>query len=128
MDKKLKDLIEQADRELHADKAERDAKARRDAEARAEEDAAMFRRQVEGAFGKEVLEALGPVTFHKSFLSQSMTFTQDGRPFRLQQVTDGLVQVENAEDKGKMLGHQFNLRNQTAKRDFLHILGAALGS
>lgn len=126
MNENLKDLIKEANREVDAEIADRDAQERRNMEARNEKEAAIFRERVELALGREVLQAVGPVTFHKTFLSQSMTFTQSDQTFRLQHVTEGLVQLENADVKGKLLGHQFNLKNPTAKRDFLHILGDAL--
>jgi hypothetical protein len=71
------------------------------------------------------LDAIGPVTFNKAFLSQSMTFEQDSRTFQLQQQTGALVQLEENDQR---LGHQFNLNNPDSKDTFLHILGTALES
>ena len=129
MDEKLKHLIAQASGRIEGINAERDAETGRREEDKMEQDAANFRRYVEAALGQEILEAIGPVTFDKSALRQSMRFKQDSRTFRLQQQTEALVQLqetENQEFSYKILGHQFSLASSDAKDLFLHILGTAL--
>jgi len=123
MNNKLRDLIGQASARMEASEAEREAKRMRAQEAEQDRDAKKFTSKVESAFGKEVLDAIGPVTFNKNYLSQSMTFAQDSRTFRLQQVTGFLMQLE---ENGRPLVHQFNLDNADSKDTFLRILGTAL--
>lgn len=125
MNDKLRELIVQASTRIEAGEAERKAEKIRIDQAEQEADAEKFKRKVESVLGKEVLEAIGPVTFHRSFLSQSMTFEQDSRTFRLQQVTGFLVQLEET-GIGGLLGRQFNLDNTDSKDTFLDSLGAAL--
>jgi hypothetical protein len=124
MNNKLHDLIGQASTRVAATKAEREAKRMQTQQEEQNRDAEEFRQKVESVLGKEILEAIGPVAFHKNYLSQSMTFVQDSRTFRLQQVTGFLVQLE---ENGRPLVHQFNLNNADSKDTFLHILGTALG-
>jgi len=90
-----------------------------------ERDAEIFKRKVETVLGEEVLNAIGPVTFHENFLRNSMTFDQDSRTFRLQQETGHLVQLE---ENGRWLEHQFNLDSADSRDTFLHTLGTALKS
>ncbi len=123
MNNKLRDLIGQASTRVEATKAEREAERMRAQQEEQDRDAEKFRHKVEFVLGKEVSEAIGPVTFHKEYLSQSMTFVQDSRTFRLRQQTGFLVQLE---ENGRMLGHQFNLDNADSKDTFLHILGTSL--
>lgn len=69
-----------------------------------------------------MIDAIGPVEFHRNVLRQQMTLQQDGRSFRLQQQTGTLVQLEESTDNwfsAKMLAHQFNLNNPDAKDRFL---------
>src|SRR5258708_2442250 len=96
MNNRLRDLIGQASTRVEATKAEREAKRMQTQQEEQNRDAEEFRQKIESVLGKEVLEAIGPVTFHKNYLSQSMTFVQDSRTFRLQQVTGFLVQLEES--------------------------------
>jgi hypothetical protein len=126
MNNKLRDLISQADTRVEATEAEREAKRMRAQQEEQDRDAEKFKQKVESVLGKDVLDAIGPVTFHKNYLSQSMTFVvQDSRAFRLQQVTAFLMQLE---ENGRPLVHQFNLENADSKDTFLHILGTALSA
>jgi hypothetical protein len=124
MDDKLRELVSQATTRLENNRAEREAENKRADQAKQDADALRFKQKVESVLGKEVLDAIGPVTFHKDFLRQSMTFEQDSRTFRLQQQTEFLVELKENE---KWLGHQFNLKNADSKDTFLQILGTALG-
>jgi hypothetical protein len=123
MNDKLRDLVTQASNRVDAANSERQAASRRKQDDELENDAQIFRGKVETVLGKEVLDAIGPVTFHKSFMSNSMTFEQDSRNFRLHQVTGLLMQLE---EDYRMFGNQFNLNNHDAKDTFLHTLGSAL--
>jgi hypothetical protein len=123
MNNKLRDLVGQASTRVAATKAEREAKRMQTQQEEQNRDAEEFKQKVESVLGKEVLEAIGRVTFNKDYLRQSMMFVQDSRTFRLQQETGFLVQLE---ENGKPLVHQFNLNNDDSKDTFLHILGTAL--
>jgi len=126
MDDKIRELIGHATSRVESREAERGAAKMRRDEVEKERDAENFRHKVEGVLGKDVLDAIWPVSFHNNFLRQSMTFQQDSRTFRLQQQTGFLVQLE---ENGRMLGHQFNLETNPDSRDtFLYILGAALNA
>ena len=106
MDDKLRELVVKATGRVEAREAGREAEKIRRSKEEEDRDAENFRRKIEGVLGKDVLDAIGPVSFYKNFLRQSMTFQQDSRTFRLQQETGFLVQLE---ENGRMLGHQFNL-------------------
>jgi hypothetical protein len=125
MNDKLRDMIAQASIRVEAANTERQVERTRQHEQEQERDATTFKRNVETSLGKDVLDAIGPVTFNENFLSQSMTFAQDSRTFRLQQQTGALVQLE---ENNQMLVHQFNLNHPDSKDTFLHILGTALKS
>jgi hypothetical protein len=129
MNDKLSQLIADATSRTDAAKAKKeDERRQRDLEAE-QRDTALFRRQVENAFGSDILEAIGPFDYGRNIYSRHMTFQQGSRFFRVSQVSGALVQVEETNDTGgsyKMCGHQFNLTNTDAKDSFLTILGEAL--
>jgi hypothetical protein len=125
MNDKLRELIGQATTRLENTEAERAAERKKADKARQDADAVQFKNKVESVLGKEVLDAIGPVEFQPDFLSQSMTFKLDSRTFRLQQVTELLVQLE---ENKNILGHQFNLKNADSRDTFLQILGTALSA
>lgn len=125
MNDKLRDLISHATTRVEDAKAARESERTRAQQAEQDRDAENFRSEVESVLGKEVLDAIGPVTFHKNFRRNYMTFVQDSRTFRLQQETGFLVELE---ENGEWLGRQFNLQNPDAQDMFLNILGTALGS
>ena len=130
MNDKLKDLIAQASGRIEAANAEQEAEKKRKVDDEREQDAVRFKGYVVTALGQDVLEAIGPVTFNKNFLRQSMSFEQDSRHFRLEQVTGALVQFQETDAMQasyKMFGNQFNLSSNADSKDiFLRYLGAAL--
>jgi hypothetical protein len=124
----LASLIRQANNRLTAKETEKQmAVSRQDQDLR-DREATKFRRGVELALSDEVLEAIGPVTFTKQLVENSMTFEQDGRRFKIQQVTDMLVQLDDVDrpNLGRKVGHQFNLKNGDTKDLFLKFLGLML--
>jgi hypothetical protein len=124
MNEKLKELISQAKHEEDAANKARVAENNRVENERREKEAAKFKKQVETALGEDVLEAIGPVAYATGYLA--MTFTQDGKGFQLEHVTEGLVNFKTA-NPSKQYGHQFNLKNENARRSFLLCLEEALG-
>src|SRR6267142_57503 len=127
MNDKLRDLIGQANSRVDAKESKREQEKVRSQQEEFDQDSAKFRSKVESVLGKDVLDAIGPVTFHKNFLENSITFVQDSRIFRFQQVTGFLVQLQE-DGKPGFLGNQFNLENADSKDAFLHILGAVLST
>jgi hypothetical protein len=123
MNDKLQSLIGEASARIAATNAEREAERVRQQQMEKDRDAALFKTKVESVLGKEVLDAIGPVVFVRDFLSQSMTFTQQSRSFRLKQQVEFLVQLE---ENNRMFGHQFNLSNADSRDVFLDMLGTAL--
>lgn len=123
MNEQLHNLIGQATERYQAAESTRESERLRAQREEYERDAERFRIKVKSVLGKEVLDAIGLVTFRADYLNQSMAFVQNSRNFRLQQVTGYLVQLQEG---SKMFGNQFNLQNPDARDSFLRFLGFAL--
>jgi hypothetical protein len=125
MGDKLTNLISGANTRLQNVEAERTNAMRQRDNEMAAKDRAKFYAALQSGLGPDILASLGPLTYKDEFLANAVHFAVGGRPFKVQQVTGTLANLEIPTGSGRILA-QFQLQSPDAKDRFLEALGKAL--